>query len=881
MNQATRPGHLGQRRQAAKSVKVDILTACFPWRPWRLGCEVLEVIAMNPTLGGKALIRPLILGSLAMLALGSGITLRAADADRATAPAYGWQSGHWWWQPAKSESKWQHVLFRKTIEVTDQPVKVPLAISADAMYRLRVNGEWVTQGPARSMPGCATVDELDVARWLKPGKNVVAVEVVARPSGSWDCGYVCQTQALFFAIDLSRCPGAKESGWRCLEPRAYDDTAPLLGGRGAPVEVFDARKLDPAWQLASFDDAGWSEARDLGPAGTPPRSHMEARDVPMPVVKQVNAEQIIGFERGGGDLGAKTGDMLKKLPGNDAIIRMQNESRLPAVEPVSAIWPIQLPGSNHDVTVDFGLPYVGFLGLDVEGEEGTVLDVAWHEIQWPDGSVRPCLNLPMRQMFSYTLRAGRQRFFLMAPQTARFVRVVNRGNRPVKLHAVPLYTYVAPRPAATFMSSDPTLNRVFEAARLTANNCAIDLFMDCPERERNGWFHDSYWTSFTYTLLSGDASVLRRMCRMGSQSFTPAGKAELISEFVPHYSGTQIIPGHSLFWLLQAKLDAELSGDNDYAPQVTEGIHRFLKGMATFENKEGLLENVPGWNWLDWSKIRMDGAVVALNAIYSRALDAAADMTGKLDYRTKAEAIRETLCRLCPGTIFPDCLLRKGEALEPSPQQAEGTQYFALWCGVPGDGRSKALWQALRDGSNLSAANTYTHMQRLHYAALHGDIDALVRDVGKVYGKQVDSGPGTLWENLHGCQNAPGVAGCSYCQGAASGVAVALVQGVLGVQPIEGYRYVKIVPGVAGGVRWCRGSLPTKQGTMGVSWTLQGADFQLLASLPKGARARVVLPAAVRQIWEQKPASQPWPVAIEIDRSTRISVTPGQLEQNP
>jgi len=571
--------------------------------------------------------------------------------------------------------------------------------------------------------------------------------------------------------------------------------------------------------------------------------------------------------------------MLTNQPSNDSIIRMQNESRLPAVEPISATWPIQLPGNNHDVTVDFGLPYVGFLGLDVEGEEGTVLDVAWHEVQWPDGSVRPCLNLPMRQVFSYTLRAGRQRFFLMAPHTARFVRVVNRGDRPVKLHAVPLYTYIAPRPTATFMSSDPTLNRVFEAARVTANNCAIDLFMDCPERERNGWFHDGYWTSFTYTLLSGDPSVLRRMCRMGAQSFTPAGKAEMVSEFVPS-SGTQTIPGHSLFWLLQAKLDSELSGDNDYAPQVAEGIHRFLKSMATFENKEGLLENVPGWNWLDWSKIRMDGAVVSLNALYSRVLDAAADMTGKTEYRSKAKAIRETLCRLCPGTIFPDCLLRKGDALEPSPEQAEGTQYFALWCGVPGEERSKALWQALRDGGNLIATGTYTYMQRLHYAALHGDIDALVRDVRKVYGKQVDLGPGTLWEALAGCDNAPGVPGCSYSQGVASGVAVSLVQGVLGVQPIEGYRYVKIVPGVAGGVRWCRGTLPTKLGTIGVTWTLQGEDFQLLVSLPKGTRARVVLPDAARKIWAQKPTSQPWAEAIEINCSTKISVTPGKVDQS-
>ena len=611
-----------------------------------------------------------------------------------------WSIGRWYWLPERSTAHWQHVLFRKRIVLAERPRRLLLAITADAVYRLHVNGQFVMQGPARSMRDCATVDELEVAQWLAPGTNVLAMEVVYRPSGRWDAGYICQVPGLFFAMDLSHCPNAEQSGWRCLEPRAYDDTAPLLGGRGAPVEVFDARKLDATWKQASFQDTQWWEAQELGPAGIPPRSHMESRDVPLPEMKRVQAERILGFERGGGDLGAKTGDLLGNAPGNEIVLRMQNEVRLSALEPVSAAWPIQLPGHNHDVTVDFGLPYVGFLGIDVEGEEGTVLDVAWHEVLWVDGSVRPCLNLPLRQMFRYTLRSGRQNFILMAANTARYVRVVNRGSRPVKLHAVSLVTYVAPPTTAAFTCSDPTLNRVFEAARLTANNCVVDLYMDNPERERNGWFHDGYWSSFAYTLLSADPSVLRRMCRMGSQSFVRAGQTEIVAEFVP-MDGTQFIPGHSLFWLLQARLDSELSGDNDFSPQVAEGIERFLKNLVTFENKEGLLENMPGWNWLDWSEIRMDGAVVSLNALYCRALQAAADMTGKAAYREKGKAIAQTLCRLCPGTIYPDCLLRKGDALEPSPQRAEGTQYFALWCGVPDPQRAKDLWLALRDGSSL------------------------------------------------------------------------------------------------------------------------------------------------------------------------------------
>ena len=427
------------------------------------------------------------------------------------------------------------------------------------------------------------------------------------------------------------------------------------------------------------------------------------------------------------------------------------------------------------MTVDFGRPYVGFLGIDVEGEEAPGCDVAWHEVPWADGSIRPCLNLPLRQMFSYTLRGGRQRFSILAANTARFVRVVNRGGRPVTLHAVSMVTYVAPRPTATFLSSDQTLNRVFDAACITANNCVIDLCMDNPERERNGWFHDGYWSCFTYTLLSADASVLRRMCRMGSVDFTPAGKAEVVSEFVPHEGG-EVIPGHSLFWLLQAKLDSDLSGENDYAPQVAEGIHRFLKNMATFENREGLLEKVPGLELarlVEHSHGRRRG-LAQRPAFLGPGCRGRHDRQSGVSQQGKDHS-RNALPAL-PGNDLPRLPASPGRRSScHRPSRRKGRSICPLVRRARRKARSKALWQAFATAAAWPAPNTYTLYQRLHYAALHGDIRPWSATFARSTGNRsiVARHPfGAAWRRT---QLLPG--------SRHPGSPLSLVQGVLGIHP--------------------------------------------------------------------------------------------------
>ena len=91
--------------------------------------------------------------------------------------------------------------FREKFEIEDVPEKAPLYITADQCYRLYVNGEFVASGPARGFQKSWPYDEIDVAKYLKKGVNIIAVR--AYNAGRSTFGYLTAGNAgVLYALDL-------------------------------------------------------------------------------------------------------------------------------------------------------------------------------------------------------------------------------------------------------------------------------------------------------------------------------------------------------------------------------------------------------------------------------------------------------------------------------------------------------------------------------------------------------------------------------------------------------------------------------------------------------------------------------------------------------
>src|SRR4051794_16360885 len=134
--------------------------------------------------------------------------------------------GHWIWVPEEpvtpgspisfgppQPGRQAHGLFRKPVHLERAPERAPTRITADSRYALFANGQEVFRGPIRSQPRRLYYDLFDLAPYLQPGENVLAVYVTyyGTPKSYWMPAVpnltLGKTGILVFEADLG------EVGW--------------------------------------------------------------------------------------------------------------------------------------------------------------------------------------------------------------------------------------------------------------------------------------------------------------------------------------------------------------------------------------------------------------------------------------------------------------------------------------------------------------------------------------------------------------------------------------------------------------------------------------------------------------------------------------------
>ena len=159
--------------------------------------------------------------------------------------------------------------FRRVVDLPDVPGRVPLRVSADSRYVLWVNGVEVGRGPIRSQPRRLRYDEYDIAPYLRPGRNVVAVLVTyyGHPNSFWQpaasSGVMGRDAQLVLEARIGEQWLVTDERWRALRSRAWRALEAGQALDGVPIELLDARELDPAWMEPDFDDSSWAGATVL------------------------------------------------------------------------------------------------------------------------------------------------------------------------------------------------------------------------------------------------------------------------------------------------------------------------------------------------------------------------------------------------------------------------------------------------------------------------------------------------------------------------------------------------------------------------------------------------------------------------------------------
>lgn len=166
------------------------------------------------------------------------------------------------WDSANTRRDWNRwCAFRRTFDLESVPVDAWLRISADAMFCVWINGNWVGQGPIRGHSDNYKYHRYSISQYLRPGSNSIAI--LGHSYGVSTFRYVL---ADAFVIGEIECDDqvivATNGTWRCL-PNPFGDLKDLRMSCQLGWLEPDSLGLGDDWLGVDFDDSGWQIAVEV------------------------------------------------------------------------------------------------------------------------------------------------------------------------------------------------------------------------------------------------------------------------------------------------------------------------------------------------------------------------------------------------------------------------------------------------------------------------------------------------------------------------------------------------------------------------------------------------------------------------------------------
>lgn len=748
------------------------------------------------------------------------------------------------------------------VAVVERPagtLPVTLFATGSTLYRVFVNGDVAGYGPARGPHGHYRVDAWPLDSFLREGRNIVAIEVAGYNSNS------------FYTLDQPSFLQAEvRSGDTILAATGTDAfAATLLDHRVQKVQRYSfQRPFSEVYRMAP-DDAHWTRSMPEARVelAIQPGVALLPRRVPMPefarihpklhlaqgVMHKVDAVESLWRDRSLTGIGPQLkGYAEAELETIPSIELQYHETTYGDTEtrPYDPQAPLLLE-SETCALLDLGVNQSGFLGARVECSKPTRLFFTFDEIL-TDADVNfhrlDCVNV-----VTYELEPGMYDLESFEAYTFRYLKVVVIEGA-CEVSNIYLREYVNPVTDATFHAEDDTLNTLYRAAVETYRQNAVDLFMDCPHRERAGWLCDSYFTARTAFTLGGNTDVEHNFIE---NYLLPESFAHLPKGMLPmcypadHYDGV-FIPNWSLWFVVQLEEYVHRSGNVGLAAALEPKVRALFDYFRGFENDEGLLEKLQSWVFVEWSRANefVQDVNYPSNMLYAAALAVAGRLYNDDALLAKAASIRETVREQSfDGSFFVDNAVRNADGrLEVTVNRSEVCQYFAFYFGVATPESHPVLWRVLRDEfgpkrketgayPDVHPANAFVgNVLRLELLARDGLIQQLL-DESVDYHLYMADLTGTLWENDRAH------ASCNH--GFASHLAHVLLRDVLGVHAVDAVTKRVALRFAPLTLQACEGNVMTPDGPITVRWTRDGETITYAVETPAGYRVEASTLAGV------------------------------------
>lgn len=486
---------------------------------------------------------------------------------------------------------------------------------------------------------------------------------------------------------------------------------------------------------------------------------------------------------------------------------------------------------------------LGFIDFEIIVEKNTVVDVINTDHLSVYGELRA-----NSYVTRYELAPGSYHLTTFEPKLVRYIRMIFSTEGKVTLTFPRLLDNSYPDEGNTyFSSSDGELNRIYDGARRTLRLSTLDIFMDCPQRERGGWLCDSHFAAQAAWQMFGNLGTEKDFIENFMKT-TGMWKG-FFPEVYPGSKTDESDPGfiNWSFWLMTELCDYyDRSGDAGFIAECRKRVEDFVDGLLSLRGDSGLIETERG-EFVDWSLANRDFALkpvsIPNNCLAVCVLERLSWLYARKDWKEAAEEMRRVIRKLdTDAGIFGgggDGAAVKDGKLMRTDCPTEGGQALELWSGFHREDKDyiknfvhmMGPCPEYRANPNIGKANLFIGLMiRFDVLGKLGYIKELVRELKDVYLEELKLGSGTFFENINafsGCHGFNGMAGAL------------LTEKVLGLgQPAQRTKTVVIEPH-PGDLRWAEGSTSCDDGMFFLKWSAD-ADLHTLKirlTMPEGWKA--------------------------------------------
>jgi alpha-L-rhamnosidase len=781
-------------------------------------------------------------------------------------------SARWIWPEGDS---WDihngYAQFRKAFDLDAVPRRAPAWITADQSYHLWVNGEPVSRGPARGFQDSWPCDEVDLAPYLRKGRNVIAVRAYNPGHGTF--AYISQLSAGFlFSAKWGKFTLVSDSTWRMRRQTGVRKDSVPSSLQLVHQEHLDARIEPTDWMHSDFDDSVWKcdfpAQRNLG---SMPWRTLEPRGIPLLEEKDILPVRLLGTGQGKAAADAiDTRDVLSVHAREDLSHTPVDAASATRAGLERQTVPPAGKGRFKSFLFDFGRTVVGCPQLHVLGAQGgEICDVLVYETI-DAATLKPHIDQPNWSRIAMAHRLvcaeGENRHEFHLPFGFRYLELVVRENRSPLEVAMGVRWIGYPLPhKGSFASSDAVLEKIWQASAWTQQCCSLDAYVDTPWREQAQWWGDARVQAWNTFHLNGDPRLFRRGIAQIARQTTPEG---LTYGHAPTIAHGCILPDFTLVWFLTL-------WDYYWQTGSIEPFHTHRKtvekALVYFEQRlhpdhDLLPYDERYWLFLDWTGIFKEGypalyslwflhAVRKLRALYAllpagekKAAGGVVARLGKLEQRVG----RGLAALVGKDGLLHDGLTWKGKRV---PETSIHTQTLAITVGLDRKNDHARLDRILRPyvrGEYDPAVQPSAYWITYVFIELiaHGHGDEVVACIRRRWETMAEHG--TTWETF-----APKVGSESHSHAWSAHPLYHLMQTVGGViQTAPAWKEIEYRPVFHGDHG--QGVVPTPRGLITTKWQRNEGVIDVWLQLPRGVTARVILPGT-------------WPKSVKGRASFKIS----------